>query len=142
MNATIPARDIIASYHACLRFTERYPVNVNWTDPDIRDVIARLVSRGVPFGGQVGGLERGFQEESEDRVSDERFELVDVFVERLVAKTKLAALCETEDGDEVWIPWSQIDPSSDLDEGSEHGRDGESGTIYIPRWLAEEKGLD
>ncbi|KKM89966.1 hypothetical protein LCGC14_1243370 [marine sediment metagenome] len=39
------------------------------------------------------------------------------------------------DGDEVWIPKSQI-----ADEESD--RNGDGGTLWIPEWLAIEKGLE
>lgn len=68
-------------------------------------------------------------------MSDERFEKVRVYVDELKRQTEKAALCLI-DGEEVWLPWSQIDEQSDIE------TDGDSGDAYIPLWLAEEKGLD
>jgi hypothetical protein len=67
--------------------------------------------------------------------SDESHEQVEIYVNRLVRQTDKAALCLI-DGEEVWLPWSQID------EGSEIERDGDSGSAYIPRWLAEKHNLN
>jgi hypothetical protein len=52
---------------------------------------------------------------------------------QLIEQTDRAGLFLIE-GEEVWIPWSQIDENSMLDEG-------EDGDIYIRRWIAIEKGL-
>lgn len=65
----------------------------------------------------------------------DRNEQVEVYVDRLIRQTEKAALCRI-DGEEMWLPWSQID------EGSEIAKDGDSGTVYIPRWLAVDKGLE
>lgn len=48
------------------------------------------------------------------------------------------ALLVAVDGEEVWIPKSAIHDDSEV-----YGMlpFGESGTLVIPRWLAEEKGL-
>lgn len=56
----------------------------------------------------------------------------------VIHTTDLALLVRTPDGDEEWIPKSQIDPYSDLTKDSEKG---DIGTLVIPRWLAEEKCL-
>lgn len=53
----------------------------------------------------------------------------------LIRSTEKAGMYQTEDGDEVWIPWSQIDENS-VD------KDGDSGDIWIPLWLAEAKELE
>jgi hypothetical protein len=66
---------------------------------------------------------------------DGRHDQVAVQVDLLIRQTEKAALCEI-DGEEVWLPWSQID------EGSDIKKDGDSGTVYIPRWLAEDKDLE
>lgn len=58
-----------------------------------------------------------------------RGEMVEVFVERLVRETSAAWLVETADGEEVWLPKSQVE----LD-------DGES-VVRVPEWLAIEEGL-
>lgn len=61
-------------------------------------------------------------------------ELARVEVERVVRATAKALLVEVE-GEEVWIPRSQIHDDSEVwDEGHE-------GTLVIPLWLAAEKGL-
>lgn len=65
---------------------------------------------------------------------DDRNEQIEVYVDRLIRQTDKAGLFLIE-GDEHWLPWSQVD-SEDVESN------GDSGTIYIPRWLAEEKGLD
>lgn len=38
------------------------------------------------------------------------------------------------DGEEIWIPWSQVDEAS-------ISKDGETGDLYITEWIAEKKGL-
>lgn len=57
---------------------------------------------------------------------------------KVVACTDLALLVDA-DGEEVWIPKSQIDEDSDIGDGSEKGDEGE---LTIPQWLAEAKGLE
>lgn len=68
-------------------------------------------------------------------VSDNSSDQVEIYVDRLVRQTDKAALCLI-DGEEVWLPWSQID------DGSEIERNGDSGVAYIPRWLADQKHLN
>lgn len=51
--------------------------------------------------------------------------------------TERALLCDV-DGDEVWIPKSQPDDDSELTEDSD---EGDCGTLVIPQWLADEKGI-
>ncbi len=60
---------------------------------------------------------------------------VEVEVEIVVAATSKAILCRIH-GENYWIPLSQIDTESEVMDR------GDSGTLIIPRWLAEEKGLD
>jgi len=55
----------------------------------------------------------------------------------LKAKSKAAILVEDEDGEEVWIPNSQIDDDSEIWEDSEKG---EEGKLVISEWLATQKG--
>jgi hypothetical protein len=55
----------------------------------------------------------------------------------LKAKSKAALLVEDEDGEEVWIPFSQIHADSEVWEDSEVG---EEGKLVIPEWLATKKG--
>jgi len=44
---------------------------------------------------------------------------------------------EDEDGEEVWIPISQLDDDTEIWEDSEIG---EEGKLVIPEWLATKKG--
>ena len=55
----------------------------------------------------------------------------------LKAKSAKAILVEDEDGEEVWIPNSQIDDDSEIWEDSEKG---EEGKLVISEWLATQKG--
>jgi hypothetical protein len=38
-------------------------------------------------------------------------------------------------GEEMWIPFSEIDPASDV------WKKGDTGKMIIPRWLARNKGI-
>lgn len=49
--------------------------------------------------------------------------------------TDKAMLCDIE-GQEVWIPVSQID-----EDGTDISEEGDEGTLVIPEWLSIEKGL-
>jgi hypothetical protein len=49
-------------------------------------------------------------------------------------ETKDALLC-TIDGDEVWIPKSQIDDDSEV------YAEGHSGQLVVTEWIAKQKGL-
>lgn len=52
----------------------------------------------------------------------------------VVRSTDKAGLFEI-DGEEYWIPWSQVrDDSVD--------RDGDTGDLWITEWIAGEKGLE
>lgn len=51
------------------------------------------------------------------------------------AKTEKAMLVELEDGEEIWIPLSQIADSDDYDKGDENC------TISVTEWIAEQKDL-
>jgi hypothetical protein len=55
----------------------------------------------------------------------------------LKAKSTKAILVEDEDGNEVWIPNSQIDDDSEIWEDSELK---EEGKLVISEWLATQKG--
>jgi len=59
---------------------------------------------------------------------------VEIEVDDVIVETDKAILCLVGKK-EVWIPKSQIDDSSDV-----QGK-GECGTLVIPEWLANEKGL-
>jgi hypothetical protein len=64
----------------------------------------------------------------------ERDEPVEVEVDRVEVETDKAIMF-SKDGEEFWIPKSKISEDSEV-EGL-----GDSGTLVIPWWLAEEKGL-
>jgi len=66
-----------------------------------------------------------------------RYEPISVDVDEVKYVTDKALLVDIE-GEEFWIPRSQIHEDSEL-YNSDHV--GESGVLVIPRWLAEEKGL-
>ena len=58
------------------------------------------------------------------------------FYGEIVASTEKAALIQFDDfleGQQEWVPWSQIGPNS-------IERDGQTGPVYISVWLCEEKG--
>ena len=62
----------------------------------------------------------------------------------VVAKTNLAILCEAErledlDEKDRWIPFSQIDFSSEINRKS---KKGDTGYLIISSWIAEQKGID
>jgi len=63
----------------------------------------------------------------------ERYEPFYVYVDRVIAETDRAYLCEIN-GAKEWIPKSQIV------DGELSGKD-DSGEIAVPLWLAEEKGF-
>ena len=52
-------------------------------------------------------------------------------------KTDAALLVEDENGEEVWIPLSQIHDDSEIWDES---KVGEAGKLVIPEWLATKKG--
>ena len=70
-----------------------------------------------------------------------RFDIVCIPGVILKRSTPKAGLYRDEDGNEFWIPFSQLksDPESDQESVD---RDGEFGDIFIPLWLAEEKDLE
>lgn len=55
---------------------------------------------------------------------------------KLLRQTDLAGLFEFEDGEEFWIPWSQIEENED-----DVSHDGDVGTLSVAEWLAIQKGL-
>jgi len=63
---------------------------------------------------------------------NESVEIDDVEV---LAATEAAILIETSDGDEEWIPKSQ------LRQGTNVIAKGDKGKIIIPRWIAVEKEI-
>lgn len=56
--------------------------------------------------------------------------------EEILRETDKALLVRFEDGEEHWIPLSQIADSDDYSEGDVNG------TISITEWIANEKGLE
>lgn len=64
-----------------------------------------------------------------------RFTTVIITEVTLARSTEKAGLYRDTEGNEFWIPWSQLREDS-VD------KDGETGDIRIPLWLAEEKELD
>ena len=67
-------------------------------------------------------------------MSEDRFDWVVVEEATLIRSTDRAGLFDV-DGDEVWIPWSQIREDS-VDQ------DGESGALFLRRWIAQDKDLE
>lgn len=55
--------------------------------------------------------------------------------EEIVAETEKALLVRLEDGQEVWLPLSQISDADDYRQGDEDG------TISVTEWIAKQKGL-
>ena len=52
-----------------------------------------------------------------------------------VAETELALLCFFREGEEIWIPKSQLLPESEVQTR------GDVGTLVITRWIAMKNGL-
>ena len=75
-------------------------------------------------------MSRGYRDEFEE---DETVEIEDVCVK---AESDKAILVQFDDLDEIWIPKSQ------LAERSEVKAEGDSGTLVISRWIAEQKGIE
>ncbi len=61
-------------------------------------------------------------------------ELARIEVERVKRATD-KALCVVVEGEEVWIPKSAIHDDSEV------WKEGQDGTLVIPLWLAEAKGI-
>ena len=59
-------------------------------------------------------------------------EIEDVLV---VKVSDRAMLIRTDDGTEAWIARSQLLDGTDVEE------EGDVGTVVIPQWLADQKGL-
>jgi hypothetical protein len=66
----------------------------------------------------------------------DRFDEVQINEATIKRQTDNAALYEIE-GKEVWIPWSQV-----ANYHTSPTKDGETGPIFVKRWLAEEKELE
>lgn len=61
---------------------------------------------------------------------DDRVEVRDA---SCIAMTEKALLVEV-DGEQTWVPRSQVDDDSEVWE------DGQEGTLTVSRWIAEQKG--
>ena len=60
---------------------------------------------------------------------------VEVEIDECLRVTEKAALLEIE-GEEFWVPYSQIeDNGEDLERGFR-------GTLYLSKWICEEKGIE
>ena len=68
-------------------------------------------------------------------MSSNRFTTVIISEVTFIRSTDKAGLYRDTEGNEFWIPWSQLREDS-VD------KDGDTGDIRIPLWLAEEKELD
>lgn len=68
-------------------------------------------------------------------MTNNRFKIVTIPEVTLIRSTPKAGLYRDDSGNEFWIPWSQLKEDS-VD------KDGETGDINIPLWLAEEKELE
>jgi hypothetical protein len=68
-------------------------------------------------------------------MSNNRFTTVIISEVTLIRSTEKAGMYRDTEGNEFWIPWSQLREDS-------VGKDGHTGDIRIPLWLAEEKELD
>lgn len=68
-------------------------------------------------------------------MTNNRFTTVIINEVTLIRSTDKAGLYRDTEGNEFWIPWSQLREDS-VD------KDGDTGDIRIPLWLAEEKELD
>ena len=55
-------------------------------------------------------------------------------VSQFIRETDSAILIETPSGEEIWLPFSQV-------EKIERDAQGGGGTITMTRWIAEKKGL-
>lgn len=63
---------------------------------------------------------------------DDEFEIDGV---ECIAETAKAILCVLDDGTEMWVPKSQLEFISQVQER------GDSGTLVISAWLARQEGL-
>ena len=54
---------------------------------------------------------------------------------RVIRTTDKAVLVEVDDGEEVWIPLSQVE------DNGEDLKDGDKGVLFISEWWAEREGL-
>jgi len=68
-------------------------------------------------------------------MTNNRFTTVIISKVTLIRSTEKAGMYRDTEGNEFWIPFSQLREDS-VD------KDGDTGDIRIPLWLAEEKELD
>lgn len=64
-----------------------------------------------------------------------RDDCVELEVETPVQRASDKAILVSIEGEEVWIPQSQIHDDSEV-----YGK-GHTGTLIVSRWIAEQKGL-
>lgn len=60
---------------------------------------------------------------------------VEVYVDECLRTSDKAALLVI-DGDEHWVPFSQIE------DNEEPLKEGYSGQLYLTRWICDEKGIE
>lgn len=60
--------------------------------------------------------------------------IVEIYVDNVITETEEAILCDM-DGNQIWIPKSQIHKSSEV------RHEGDTGWLVLPEWLAIEKEL-
>lgn len=66
---------------------------------------------------------------------DRKFDRVEISGVMLKRSSEKAGLYVFEDGGEEWLPFSQVAAGS-VD------KDGDTGTLWIPRWLAEDRDIE
>ena len=71
-------------------------------------------------------------------MSDRSKEPVDCGIFAVQHTTEAALLLVDVEGDEYWIPISQISDESEI---TEDNTEGDEGCLWLPEWLAIEKGL-
>jgi hypothetical protein len=74
-------------------------------------------------------------DEGDEQMADtERVVFEDCFCKHATSKALLVLL---PDGDEQWIPKSQLDDDSEIYDDGEHAR----GTLMVSRWFADKEGF-
>lgn len=79
----------------------------------------------------MSDLDDLFERDGDPRDRDDPVELPDAFAKRETAKALLVVV----DGEEHWLPKSQIHSDSEV------YADGHRGKLVITAWIAEQKGL-
>jgi hypothetical protein len=105
-----------------------------WTDVDpVGRVgeVGRVVDRD-PSSGEKEHRPCARVTEEEHDVANSSFK-IDVTLKK---KTDAALLVEDEDGEEAWVPLSQVLGDSEITQDSEVG---DEGLLSVPGWLAKEK---